>query len=144
MYKVFGQMDTEELNACAKGLREEGDNDRIKLLAKENGIPDFFADMFIENGEEFIDPMTAAMGKLDIEAAGYKNNQIPVEPIIDFLKAECTKEDFAVRVRRRTKSVQECMKKIEDNCKKIQKDTGKHYVADMVVFNWAKDYFEEV
>lgn len=98
MYKVFGQMDTEELNACAKGLREEGDNDRIKLLAKENGIPDFFADMFIENGEEFTDPMTAAMGKLDIEAAGYKNNQIPVEPIIDFLKAECTNEEFAVRV----------------------------------------------
>ena len=87
--------------------------------------------------------MTAAMGKLDIEAAEYKNNQIPVEPIIDFLKAECTKEDFAVRVRRRTKSVQECMKKIEDNCEKIQKDTGKRYVADMVVFNWAKDYFEE-
>lgn len=41
MYKVFGQMDTEELNACAKGLREEGDNDRIRLLAKENGIPEF-------------------------------------------------------------------------------------------------------
>ncbi len=55
MYKVFGQMDTEELNACAKGLREEGDNDRIRLLAKENGIPDFFADMFIETGEEFTD-----------------------------------------------------------------------------------------
>ena len=143
MYKVFGQMDTEELNACAKGLREEGDNDRIRLLAKENGIPDFFADMFIETGEEFTDPMTAAMGKLDIEAAEYKNNQIPVEPIIDFLKAECTNEDFAMRVRHRTKSVQECMKKIEDNCKKIQKDTGKHYVADMVVFNWAKDYFKE-
>ena len=48
-----------------------------------------------------------------------------------------------MRVRRRTKSVQECMKKIEDNCEKIQKDTGKRYVADMVVFNWAKDYFEE-
>ena len=102
MYKVFGKMDTEELNACAKGLREEGDNDRIRLLAKENGIPEFFADMYIETGEEFTDPMTAAMGKLDIEAAEYKNNQIPVEPIIDFLKAECTNEDFAVCVRHRT------------------------------------------
>ena len=106
-------MDTEELNACAKGLREEGDYDRIRLLARENGIPEFFAETYIESGEEFTDPMTAAMGKLDIEAAEYKNNQIPVEP------------------------------KIEDNCKTIQKDTGKHYAADMTVFNWAKDYFKE-
>ena len=78
-----------------------------------------------------------------MEAAEYKNNQIPVEPILDFLKAECVNEDFARRVRHRTKSVEECMTRIEDNCKKIQKDTGKHYVADMVVFGWAKDYFKE-
>ena len=31
MYEVFGPMDTEELNACAKGLREEGDDDRIRV-----------------------------------------------------------------------------------------------------------------
>lgn len=143
MYEVFGPMDTEELNACAKGLREEGDDDRIRLLAKENGIPEFFAEGYIESGEEFADPLTAAMGKLDVEAAEYKNNQIPVEPILDFLKAECVNEDFARCVRHRTKSVKECMEKIEDSCKKIQKDTGKHYIADMVVFGWAKDYFKE-
>lgn len=143
MYEVFGPMDTEELNACAKGLREEGDDDRIRLLAKENGIPEFFAEGYIESGEEFADPLTAAMGKLDVEAAEYKNNQIPVEPILDFLKAECVNEDFARCVRHRTKSVKECMEKIEDSCKKIQKDTGKHYAADMVVFGWAKDYFKE-
>lgn len=102
MYEVFGPMDTEELNACAKGLREEGDDDRIRLLAKENGIPEFFAEGYIESGEEFADPLTAAMGKLDVEAAEYKNNQIPVEPILDFLKAECVNEDFARCVRHRT------------------------------------------
>lgn len=145
MYDIFGNMDSiEEINACALGLLQEGDTERIKELAKENGIPEFFAQDMIEGrSKELTDNLNAAMGKLDIEAAGYKNNQIPVEPILDYLKSQCTDERFAVCVRRRTKSVKNCMKLIEDNCKKIQKDTGKHYVADMTVFEWARDYFLE-
>lgn len=145
MYDIFGNMDSiEEINACALGLLEEGDTERIKELAKENGIPEFFSQDLIEGrSTELTDCMNAAIGKLDIEAAGYKNNQIPVEPILDYLKSQCTDEPFAACVRRRTKSVKNCMKLIEDNCKKIQKDTGKHYVADMTVFEWARDYFLE-
>lgn len=145
MYDIFGNMDSiEEINACALGLLEEGDTERIKELAKENGIPEFFVQDMIEGrSKELTDNLNAAMGKLDVEAADYKNNQIPVEPILDYLKSQCTDEYFAVCVRRRTKSVKKCMELIEDNCKKIQKDTGKHYVADMTVFEWARDYFLE-
>jgi len=35
------------------------------------------------------------------------------------------------------------MTRIENNCKKIQKDTGRHWVADLTVFHWARDYFLE-
>lgn len=145
MYDIFGNMDSvEEINACASGLMQEGDTERVKELAKENGIPEFFSQDLIEGrSTELTDWMNAAMGKLDVEAEGYKNNQIPVEPILDYLKSQCVEEDFARCVRHRTKSISECMKKIEDNCKKIQKDTGKHYVADMTVFGWAREYFLE-
>ena len=145
MYDIFGNMDSaEEMNACAAGLLQEGDTERIKELAKENGIPELFAQDLIEGrSEELVDYMNAAIGKLDIEAADYKNNQIPAEPILDYLKSQCIDERFAVSVRRRTKSVKACMTLIENNCKKIQKDTGKHYVADMTVFEWARDYFLE-
>lgn len=145
MYDIFGNMDSiEEINACAAGLLQEGDGERILELAEENGIPEVFAQDLIEGrSTELTDCMNAAIGKLDIEAAGYKNNQIPVEPILDYLKSQCIDEHFAVCVRRRTRSVKNCMKLIEENCKKIQKDTGKHYVADMTVFEWARVYFLE-
>lgn len=90
MYEIFGNFDSiEELNACAVGLEQE--------LAGW---------------------MEAAMGKLDVEGKAYKNNQIPVEPVLDYLRSLCIEEQFARHVRRRTKSVKDCMELIEKNCKK--------------------------
>lgn len=88
MYDIFGNMDSiEEINACAAGLLQEGDGERILELAEENGIPEVFAQDLIEGrSTELTDCMNAAIGKLDVEAAGYKNNQIPVEPDLGLLK----------------------------------------------------------
>lgn len=145
MYEIFGNFDSaEEINACAEGLKAEGDKENLLNLAKENGIPEVFVEEYIAGrADEFTDWMNAAMGKLEVEAAEYKNNQIPVEPIIDYLKAECVKKSIAMAVRRRTKTVKDCMERIEKNCRKIQQESGKHYVADLVVFHWARDYFLE-
>lgn len=145
MYDVFGNFDSvEEINAAAAGLLEEGDQEHIRQLAKENGIPDFFAEEFIAGHmSKLTDSMNAAIGKIEIEAAEYKNNQIPVEPIADYLKSQCDKESFAVAVRRRTKNIKDCMKQIEEKCKEIQRTQKRHWVADMTVFKWAKDYFME-
>lgn len=62
MYDIFGNMDSiEEINACALGLLEEGDTERIKELAKENGIPEFFTQDMIEGrSKELTDNMNAA------------------------------------------------------------------------------------
>lgn len=145
MYEIFGNFDNyEEINACAAGLKAEGDTENLKKLAKENGIQEDFVELYMDGmTEELTDWMNAAMGKLDVEGAEYKNNQIPVEPILDYLRSLCTEEQFARSVRRRTKTIKECMKGIEEKCKKIQQDTGKHYVADLTVFHWARDYFLE-
>lgn len=38
MFDSFGIMTTEELNELANNLKNEGDKDSIKALAKENGL----------------------------------------------------------------------------------------------------------
>lgn len=145
MYDIFGNFDSvEEINACAAGLQAEGDKENLEKLAKENGIPEFCVDIYSSGeAEEFASWMDAAMGKLDVEGDKYKNNQIPVEPVLDYLKSICIEEQFARHVRRRNKSVKGCMELIEKKCKEIQQETEKHYVADMTVFHWARDYFLE-
>lgn len=145
MYEIFGNFDSyEEINACAEGLKAEGDLENIKKLAKENGIPENLADAYISGAmEELTGWMDAAIGKLEVEGENYKNNQIPVEPVLDYLKSLCIEAQFAMAVRRRTKTIENCMKQIEENCKDIQRKTGKHYVADLTVFHWARDYFME-
>ncbi|MDY2753403.1 MAG: hypothetical protein SOV22_07440, partial [Blautia obeum] len=80
MYEIFGNFDNyEEINACAAGLKAEGDTENLKKLAKENGIQEDFVELYMDGmTEELTDWMNAAMGKLDVEGAEYKNNQIPV------------------------------------------------------------------
>ena len=39
MFEKFGEFDSaEELNMCAEGLRNEGDEESLIALAEENGI----------------------------------------------------------------------------------------------------------
>lgn len=68
MYEIFGNFDScEEINACAAGLKAEGDMENLKKLAKENGIPKDFAELYMDGTtEELTDWMNAAIGKLDI------------------------------------------------------------------------------
>ena len=71
MYGIFGNFDSvEELNACAEGLKASGDGEKLRELAKENGIPEVFAEDYLNGAsEEFTDWMNAAIGKLEAEAA---------------------------------------------------------------------------
>ena len=97
MFDIFGNFDScEEINACAAGLMEEGDIEHIKLLANENGLNGFMTQAYIEGmADELTDWMNAAIGNLDVEAGEYKNNQIPVEPVTDYLKTLCIEQGFA-------------------------------------------------
>lgn len=145
MYEVFGEFDSaEEINACAAALKEEGDLENIKILAKENGIPDFLVEEYISGDMlDLTDVLNAALGKLDVEEEDYKNNQIPVAPIVDYLKTQCMDTVFARRVRNNDRKLEACMKLIEEKCKEVQRRDNRHWVADMTVFQWAKEYYLE-
>lgn len=143
MYDTFGNFDSvEELNHVAAGLLQAKDTDRIKLLAKENGIPEFFAEAYIDGAEEFTDWVNAAIGKLEIEAAEHKDKYVPVGPVADYLKSLCIEEQFARRVRRRTKSMEGCMKYVEKKTGELVAN-GIMHAPDLTVFHWARDYFLE-
>lgn len=65
-YGEFGSV--EELNQAAAGLREEGDIEGLKELAKENGIDAYEVEDYVEGEtEELTTLITAAMGRMKVE-----------------------------------------------------------------------------
>lgn len=71
MFDKFGEFDSfSEINELAENLLNEGDIESLKVVAKENGIQADFVDLYA-NGEipELCDKLTAALGKIDVEAA---------------------------------------------------------------------------
>ena len=108
MFDRFGEFDSaEEINETAVNLRKEGDAESLKELAKENGIDMDVAEAFMEGDLLFLcDKMTAAIGKLDIEAAGLDCAEI-MEDWVEYIKAQCLEhEEVAGAVRKKGKSLQ--------------------------------------
>ena len=66
MYDKFGEMSSyKEINELAENLANEGDIESLSEMAKENGIPEDFVDLYLE-GEipKLCDALIAAVGKL--------------------------------------------------------------------------------
>lgn len=144
MYEIFGNFDSvEELNACAEGLMASGDEEKLRKLAAENGIPGIFAEDYLNGrSEEFTDWMNAAIGKLEVETEAHKDRYVPAGAVADYLKSLCVEERFARRVRRRTKSMEGCMEFIEEKTGKLVRK-GILHVPDLTCFHWGRDYFME-
>lgn len=142
MFDIFGKMDSyEEINLTAAGLKEENDFANIKVLAKENGLEQMTEAYLSGMAEEFTDQECAAMGRLDIEVQEYKNEGMPADEIVDYLKIQCFEDvSLAGKIMKKEKSLKECMTQVKEKC--FEKLKGKNgCIADMVVFNWAKDYY---
>lgn len=128
MFDKFGEFDSaEEINKTADGLMNEGDIENILVLAKENGIDEEMVTAF-KNGEiPFLcDDMTAAIGKIDVEAAELKPQEIMVD-WIEYIKTRCfEKEDMAKAVRKQGKSLKGCIAALLtwsfQNKRDVQKD----------------------
>lgn len=111
MFEVFGEFDTfEELNMAAEGFKNEGDKDSLFKLAEENGIARGFADMYLAGGiPQLCDVATAAIGKIEVESADLKLQEIHAD-WADYIKGMCEKkEDFARAVRKKGKSLKGCI-----------------------------------
>lgn len=143
MFDVFGDFNSyEEINESAAGLKAEGDLENIKVLAKENGIDESVAEMYIAGEcEDLVDVFGATMGKLLVEKKEIKNKNMPVDPIVDYLLSESLEDEFAMRIRLTEKKLSECIKQVEEKCRKECQEKKVNYIPDMAVFEWAKEYY---
>ena len=78
MFEKFGEFDSYgEINELAENLLNEGDTESLKVMAKENGIQSDFVDMYLQGEIPVLcDQLTAALGKIDVEAAELKPKEI--------------------------------------------------------------------
>lgn len=111
LYGKFGELDSaDQLNELAGNLLKEGDKASIKVLAKENGIPEEFAKMFISGDIPVLcDVQTAAVGKIDVEAKELKPKDIMAD-WVEYIKAVSMEDEaMAVAVRKKDKSLKGCI-----------------------------------
>ena len=111
MFDKFGEMSScEELNELAENLLKEGDTESILELAKENGIDVGIANAFIEKqAPTFCNPLLAAIGKLEVEAAELEPKEIMAD-WLEYIRTQVFENDnFGRAVRKKGKSLKGCI-----------------------------------
>ena len=111
VFDRFGELGSAgEINELAQNLLQEGDKKSIKALAKENGIPDDYAKMFISGDIPVLcDAQTAAIGKIDAEAKELKPQGIMID-WANYIKAYSLEDEkMAEAVRKKGKSLKKCV-----------------------------------
>ncbi len=112
MYEIFGELGSmEEINDTAEGLKNEGDHKGLYRLAAENGIDAGFVDMYLDGTAENLccDVATAALGRIDVEAAALRPEEI-VADWVEYIRTLCGDDEaFARAVRSRGKSLKGCI-----------------------------------
>lgn len=107
MFEKFGEMDSSgEINELAENLFNEGDIESLKVMAKENGIDKDIVDLYLQGEVPVLcDPLTAALGKIDIECAELKPKEI-MEDWVEYLRSQCMENELiAFQVRKKGKSL---------------------------------------
>lgn len=111
MFERFGEMNSfQEINELAENLFNEGDIGSLKAMAEENGIPADFVEMFCAGDlPALCDPMTAALGKIEVESAELQPKEI-MEDWVEYLKSQCMENELmAYSVRKTGKSLKGCI-----------------------------------
>lgn len=111
MFEKFGEMSSfEEINELAENLFNEGDTESLREMAKENGIQEEYVTMYLEGDIPVLcDVMTAALGKIDVEAAELKPKEI-MEDWVEYLRGQCLENEIlCYQVRKKGKSLKGCI-----------------------------------
>lgn len=111
MFDKFGEMNSyKEINELADNLFNEGDQEGLKEMAKENGIMQEFVEMYLQGDIPVLcDPLTAALGKIDVEAEELKPKEI-MEDWVEYLRGQCMENEIlAHQVRKKGKSLKGCI-----------------------------------
>ena len=145
MFDLYGNMTAEEINRAAEGLLDEGDIEGMREMANENGLDPWMVEAYLD-GEipELCDATTAAIGKLEMEKQDDNvkayNTRIPAEPIVEYLKGQCEKEEMALAIRLPEKSLMKCLKHIEAEARK-KVSRSRPWLSDAEVYQMAKEYY---
>ena len=105
MFDKFGEMNSyTEINELAANLLQEGDLDSLKELAKENGIPDDYVEMYLEEAiPSLCDSTSAAIGKIDVECMKLKPKELMLD-WVEYIKGLCMENEMiAHQVRKKGK-----------------------------------------
>lgn len=111
MFEKFGEFNSyEEINELAENLFNENDMESIRIVAKENGISEEIAEVYVSGETPILcDALIAALGKIDVESSELKPKDI-MEDWVNYLKAQCMEDNaLAIRVRSRGKSLKGCI-----------------------------------
>lgn len=127
MFDRFGEFDSvEEMNRAAAAQLAEGDTEAILILAAENGIDKEDAEDYIDGVvPELVNPLMAAYGKLAVEAKELNPYEI-MEDWLTYIKKCCMEDtEMAKAVRRKGKSLKNCIAELLKWSMKNQKDVDK-------------------
>lgn len=111
MFDKFGEMNSyQQINELAENLFNEGDTDSLREMAKENGIPEDYIEMYLQGDTPVLcDALTAALGKIDAEAAELNVKEI-MEDWVEYLRGQCLENEMiAHQVRKKGKSLSGCI-----------------------------------
>lgn len=111
MFEKFGEMSSfEEINELAENLFNEGDTESLRVMAKENGIQEECVTMYLEGDTPVLcDAMTAALGKIDVEAAELRPKEI-MEDWVEYLRGQCLENEILChQVRKKGKNLKGCI-----------------------------------
>lgn len=111
MFDKFGEFNSyKEINELAENLFNEGDTESLRVMAKENGIQKEFVEMYLQGDiPALCDPLTAALGKIDIETAQLKPKEI-MEDWVEYLRGQCMENELlSFQVRKKDKSLKGCI-----------------------------------
>ena len=111
MFEKFGEMSSyKEINELAENLFNEEDTDSLREMARENGIPDDYVEMYLAGDTPALcDALTAALGKIDVELAELKPKEI-MEDWVEYLRGRCLEDEkVAIQVRKKGKTLRGCI-----------------------------------
>ena len=127
MFDKFGEFDSaEEINECAEGLMEEGDLENLYEMAKENGLDEEDVEDYLDGCMDTLcNPLMAALGKIDVEEKELRPQCIMVD-WVNYIKTQCTQNEAMARaVRKKGKSIKNCIGAILKESFKIKMQVDK-------------------
>lgn len=111
MYEEFGKMTLDELNRKAEELINNADEEAVKRLANENGIPVEYVTTYLDGDSDELcsDVIDAACGRIDIEADDIGAEEI-MEDWANYIRSlVMDREDIAYAVMNPKKSFAGCV-----------------------------------